>query len=376
MSDAISRKISECLQDWPVPGCGRNLLDGGGMLSACELGDDGLRVQLQLAFPAADIADTLQQQLVAKLKSLIETETVQLELQWKIGRARTQGKLRSLPEVGNIIAVGSAKGGVGKSTVAVNIALALRSQGARVGILDADIHGPSQQLMLGVAPEQRPQTVAPNSIIPMEAHGIQSISMGFLLGEKQPLVWRGPMVSGALQQLLGQTLWKELDYLIIDMPPGTGDIQLTLAQKVPVSGAVIVTTPQQVALADARRTVAMFRKVEVGVLGIVENMSSYLCPHCGAEELLFDSGGGKSLAAEVGVPLLGSMPLDIGIRRLADEGRPIVVAQPESTVAERFRSIARSIALELALRPAEQPGLLNVVDITDAMSNSRKKGGQ
>ena len=186
-----------------MPGCGRNLLDGGGMLSACELGDDGLRVQLQLAFPAADIADTLQQQLTAKLKSLIETETVQLEIQWKIGRARTQGKLRSLPEVGNIIAVGSAKGGVGKSTVAVNIALALRSQGARVGILDADIHGPSQQVMLGVDPEQRPQTVAPNSIIPMEAHGIQSISMGFLLGEKQPLVWRGPMVSGALPTTAG-----------------------------------------------------------------------------------------------------------------------------------------------------------------------------
>jgi ATP-binding protein involved in chromosome partitioning len=253
--------------------------------------------------------------------------------------------------------VASGKGGVGKSTTAVNIALALAAEGARVGILDADIYGPSQALMLGVA-NLRPEMHSPNKMKPIIAHGLQMISMGNLVTENTPVVWRGPMVSGALQQLLNQTQWDEVDYLIVDMPPGTGDIQLTLSQAVPVSGAVIVTTPQDIALLDARKGIEMFRKVNIPVLGVVENMALHICSNCGHEEAIFGNAGGERLAAQYNVELLGRLPLQMSICEQTDSGKPPVVAEPDSAVARIYREIAVKIAAllwEKSLRGAGAP---------------------
>jgi ATP-binding protein involved in chromosome partitioning len=243
--------------------------------------------------------------------------------------------------------VASGKGGVGKSTVAANLALALALDGARVGLLDADIYGPSQPRMLGLT-GQRPTTVDGRRLRPLEAHGIKAMSIGFLIDEEQPMVWRGPMVTQALSQLLGETDWGELDYLVVDMPPGTGDIQLTLSQRVPVSGAVIVTTPQDIALADARKGLRMFQKVSVPVLGIVENMSTHICSHCGHAEAIFGEGGGRQMAAQYGVDLLGELPLDIRIREQTDGGRPTVVAEPDGDLARAYRDMARRTAARLS----------------------------
>jgi ATP-binding protein involved in chromosome partitioning len=251
--------------------------------------------------------------------------------------------------VRNIIAIASGKGGVGKSTTAVNLALALSREGASVGILDADIYGPSIPLMLGVSNE-RPSSEDGQSMIPLRAHGLQVMSIGFLIDPDQPMVWRGPMVTQALNQMLQQTQWDDLDYLIVDMPPGTGDIQLTLSQQVPVSGAVIVTTPQDIALLDARKGLQMFRKVNVPVLGVVENMSTHLCTNCGYEEPLFGSGGGARMAAEYDVELLGQLPLDLRIREQTDGGRPSVVAEPEEAPAEAYLKTARKMAARLAMQ--------------------------
>jgi ATP-binding protein involved in chromosome partitioning len=258
-----------------------------------------------------------------------------------------QGALTPIPSVRNIVAVASGKGGVGKSTVAVNLALALAAEGASVGILDADIYGPSQPLMLGLQ-GQRPQSSDGKSLEPMVAHGIQAMSIGFLIDLDQPMVWRGPMVTQALEQLLRDTRWRDLDYLVVDMPPGTGDIQLTLAQKVPVTGAVIVTTPQDIALLDARKGLKMFEKVNIPILGIVENMAVHICSQCGHEEHIFGAGGGQRMAAEYGVTLLGSLPLDLRIREQADSGNPTVVADPGSRAAEVYREIARKAAAKIA----------------------------
>ena len=260
-----------------------------------------------------------------------------------------QQSLPNMQNVKSIIAVASGKGGVGKSTTAVNLALALQAEGARVGLLDADIYGPSLPLMLGVPEGQRPAQRGSQMLEPIIAHGLQTMSIGYLLTENTPVVWRGPMVSGALQQLLNQTAWDDLDYLIIDMPPGTGDIQLTLAQKVPVSGAVIVTTPQDIALLDAKKGIEMFRKVDVPVLGIVENMAVHICTSCGHTDHLFGSGGGEKIAQEYGVPLLGSLPLARSIREQADGGNPTVAAEPDSAVTKIYREIARRVIAQLAL---------------------------
>jgi ATP-binding protein involved in chromosome partitioning len=268
-------------------------------------------------------------------------------LDWSVETHAVQQGLKPLPGVGNLIAVASGKGGVGKSTVASNLALGLAREGARVGILDADIYGPSQPRILGLLGE-RPESADGKTIAPLRAHGIVAMSIGFLVDEKQPMAWRGPMVTSALNQLLTQTLWGELDYLFIDMPPGTGDIQLTLAQRVPVSGAVIVTTPQDIALADARKGLEMFRKVNVPVLGVIENMGVHICDHCGHEESIFGADGGARLAADYGLPLLGRLPLQREIREHTDGGAPTVVADPDSPAALRFIEVAGRTAGALA----------------------------
>jgi ATP-binding protein involved in chromosome partitioning len=273
---------------------------------------------------------------------------------------------QSIPGVINIIAVASGKGGVGKSTTAVNLALALAAEGARVGILDADIYGPSQPQMLGVG-QQRPKIIGEQGqqkMVPIEAHGIQSISMGYLVTEETPMLWRGPMATGALQQLLMQTAWDNLDYLIIDMPPGTGDIQITLAQKVPVTGAVIVTTPQDIALLDAKKGIEMFRKVNVPVLGVVENMAVHICSNCGHAEHIFGEGGGERIARAYQTQLLGSLPLDLSICTQADAGKPSVAADPNSAISHRYREIARKL-LVIVAQQQESGGDLPPIEFSD-----------
>lgn len=256
---------------------------------------------------------------------------------------------QALTGVKHIIAVASGKGGVGKSTTAANLALALAQEGAQVGLLDADIYGPSQGIMFGLSGKQRPEVRDGKFFVPLKAHGVSLMSMAFLADENTPVVWRGPMVSGALLQLLTQTAWDALDYLVVDMPPGTGDIQLTLAQKVPVSGAVIVTTPQDLALLDAKKGVEMFRKVNIPVLGVVENMATHQCSRCGHIEPIFGEGGGERLAAQYGVNLLASLPLAMSIREQADGGRPTVIAEPDSEIARIYQQMARCVSARLAL---------------------------
>ena len=260
-----------------------------------------------------------------------------------------QPNLTPNPRVRNVIAVGSGKGGVGKSTTSVNLALALQAQGARVGILDADVYGPSIPAMLGLS--GKPESPDNKSIEPMRAFGVEAMSIGFLVDADMPMIWRGPMATSALTQLFNDTRWGDLDYLLVDLPPGTGDIQLTLAQKIPVAGAVIVTTPQDIATLDAKKALKMFQKVEVPVLGIIENMALHVCSNCGHEEHLFGEGGGQRMAAQYGVPLLGSLPLDISIREQGDAGRPVVVSAPDSAVAEAYRQAARALVTQLELRP-------------------------
>ncbi|MCR6495828.1 iron-sulfur cluster carrier protein ApbC [Thermomonas sp. S9] len=267
-----------------------------------------------------------------------------------------QGELKPLANVRNIIAVGSGKGGVGKSTVAVNLALALAGEGLRVGVLDADIYGPSVPLMLGLS--GRPESPDGKTILPPRAHGVQAVSIGLLVDQDAPMIWRGPMVTQALTQLLQQTAWDDLDVLVVDLPPGTGDIQLTLAQKIPVAGAVIVTTPQEVATLDARRALMMFRKVGIAVLGLVENMAIHVCSQCGHAEHVFGAGGGERMAAQYEVPLLGALPLAAAIREQGDAGVPIVAAQPQSQPAQAYRAAARALLEQLAQRPVVRSGIL------------------
>lgn len=282
--------------------------------------------------------------------------------------AFTQGGVspQSIPQVKNIIAVASGKGGVGKSTTAVNLALALAAEGARVGILDADIYGPSQPHLLGIG-QRRPEIVGERGkeqMVPIVAYGIQSISMGYLVTEETPMLWRGPMATGALQQLLMQTRWDNLDYLIIDMPPGTGDIQITLAQKVPVTGAVIVTTPQDIALLDAKKGIEMFRKVNVPVFGVVENMAVHVCSNCGHEEHIFGAGGGERIARDYQTELLGALPLDLSIRADADAGKPSVAANPDSAIAQHYRAIARKLMANVDLHNAQAANIPDI-EISD-----------
>ncbi|MBA56073.1 MAG: iron-sulfur cluster carrier protein ApbC [Pseudomonadales bacterium] len=314
---------------------------------------DTLKVVLCFGYPLEQARATLQPVLEGMMASL--GEKLELVLNWEVKPAQNK-PLDGVGKVKNIIAVSSGKGGVGKSTTAVNLALALAAEGARVGMLDADIYGPSQSLMLGVPAGTRPAIEQEKFFVPVPALGLQSISMGYLTTDDTPMVWRGPMASGALQQLLKQTLWDDLDYLIVDMPPGTGDIQLTLSQQVPVAGAVVVTTPQDIALLDAKKGVEMFRKVHVPVLGVVENMATHICSQCGHEEHIFGEGGGERMAKEYEVPVLGSLPLSLSIREQADGGKPTVAAEPDSEISAQYHQIARRAAGALAKMARESGG--------------------
>jgi ATP-binding protein involved in chromosome partitioning len=300
-----------------------------------------------LRLPVEGIRAALTGALQAAVAALPGIERAEVEVAAKIPAQSVQHNLKPMPGVANIVAVASGKGGVGKSTTAVNLALALAAEGARVGILDADIYGPSIPLMLGLEGES-PVTEDGKHLEPLEAHGLQAMSIGFLVDAAQPMAWRGPMVTQALNQLLSQTRWRDLDYLIVDMPPGTGDIQLTLSQRVPVAGAVVVTTPQDIALADARKGLEMFRKVSVNVLGIVENMSTHICSRCGHEERIFGAEGGRRLSAETDTELLGELPLDLSIREDADGGTPSVAARPDGPIAAAYREAALRAAAALA----------------------------
>lgn len=317
-------------------------------VKAINIEDGKIALGIDLGFPVNGYRETLIAALRERLMALPGVSAVDIQLDSKIVSHEVQKGLKPLPGVKNIIAVASGKGGVGKSTTAVNLALALSAEGARVGVLDADIYGPSQPRMLGAT--DRPESPDGKSLNPVLSHGVQSMSIGYLVEEETPMVWRGPMVTQALEQLLRDTRWQELDYLVIDLPPGTGDTQLTLSQKVPVSGAIIVTTPQDIALLDARRGLKMFEKVAVPVLGIVENMSIHICSKCGHEEHIFGEGGGQRMAEQYKVPFLGALPLDIRIRKETDSGQPTVAAEPDSRIAGLYRDIARRTAARLSLQ--------------------------
>ena len=326
-----------------------------GALRELSAAPEGYTARIVLGYPTGGYREELAAAIGAHVVAAGLTAPVRLAVETQIRAHAVQRPLQPLPEVKNIVAVASGKGGVGKSTVAVNLALAWAAQGAQVGILDADIYGPSQPLMLGLEGEH-PASPDGKHIVPLSKYGVAAMSIGFLVDAEQPMVWRGPMVTQALTQLLSQTRWGALDYLVVDLPPGTGDIQLTLAQRVPVAGAVIVTTPQDIALSDARKGLKMFEKVSVPVLGIVENMSLYVCAHCGHTEHIFGAGGGARMAEQYGVHLLGELPLDSRIREEADGGRPTVVAEPDSPRAQAYLRMARRTAGALAVRPIDRSG--------------------
>ncbi|MGH8221219.1 MAG: iron-sulfur cluster carrier protein ApbC [Steroidobacteraceae bacterium] len=324
-------------------------LGAAGALEALDTAGGRYVARLRFGFPVGGYRQEIEPALREHLREQGLTSELDVQVESRIEAHAVQRTLKPLASVKNIVAVASAKGGVGKSTVAVNLALAWAAQGARVGVLDADIYGPSQPLMLGLA-GQRPSTPDGKHIEPLRSHGIAAMSIGFLVDAEQPMVWRGPMVTQALTQLLADTSWGDLDYLVVDMPPGTGDIQLTLAQRVPVAGAVIVTTPQDIALADARKGLKMFEKVSVPVLGVVENMSVHVCSRCGNVEHIFGAGGGARMAEQYGVRLLGELPLDVRVREEADGGRPTVAAAPAAPHAQPYFQMARRTAAELAKR--------------------------
>jgi ATP-binding protein involved in chromosome partitioning len=337
--------IQNALKSVIDPNTGKDLISSK---SAKNIKVDGAAVSLDvvLAYPAKSQIDLIRKLVITALREVSGVKNVSTNVTMNIVAHTVQRGVKLMPNVKNIIAVSSGKGGVGKSTTAVNLALALAAEGATVGILDADIYGPSQPMMLGIT--GRPESIAENTIEPMEGHGLQASSIGFLIDTDSPMVWRGPMVTSALEQLLRQTNWRDVDYLIVDMPPGTGDIQLTLSQKVPVTGAVIVTTPQDIALLDARKGLKMFEKVGIPIIGIVENMSIYICPNCDHQEHIFGQGGGQKMCNDYGVDFLGSLPLNLSIREQADSGRPTVVADPDGAISAIYKGIARKIAIQVA----------------------------
>jgi ATP-binding protein involved in chromosome partitioning len=339
---AIKQYIDPCLQqDLVSAKCIKNIAIDG----------DKAVVDVVLGFPAKGHEAELVSGVEEQVTGIDGVSSATVNVSTKIEPHTAQKGVKPIKGVKNIIAIASGKGGVGKSTTAVNLALALKAEGATVGILDADIYGPSQPRMLGVS--DKPQSPDGKTLSPLMGHGIQSMSIGYLIEEETPMIWRGPMVTQALEQLLNDTDWQDVDYLIIDLPPGTGDIQLTLAQKVPVSGALIITTPQDIALLDARKALKMFEKVDVRVLGIVENMSIHICSECGHEEHIFGKGGGQSMSEEYDVDFVGALPLDKQIREEVDNGNPTVVADPDGRITQIYREIARRVAAKLSLQAKE-----------------------
>ncbi|MDX9740555.1 MAG: iron-sulfur cluster carrier protein ApbC [Gammaproteobacteria bacterium] len=347
MSGITQQEIEAAIATYTDPYLGTDLVQAKVVR---EIGVDGTRVRVRIepGFPMRGYEEALRAALSQRIAAVAGVGEVEVNITPRIVSHAVQQGVKPIPQVKNIIAVASGKGGVGKSTTTANLALALAAEGATVGVLDADIYGPSQPRMLGA--QTRPESRDGHSMEPVIAHGIQSMSIGYLIEEDTPMIWRGPMVTQALEQLLRETRWQGLDYLVIDLPPGTGDVQLTLAQRIPVSGAVIVTTPQDIALLDARKALKMFEKVRVPVLGVMENMSIHVCSQCGHQEAIFGEGGGERMAADYGVELLGRLPLDRRIRENADGGHPSVIADPEGAIAASYREIARRVAARLSLQ--------------------------
>lgn len=346
MTEITRESIELQLKNYVEPCLGKDLISAG-VVKNIEVKGTDVEINLNLGFPADGYHANLSQALQGELAKVSGIGNVSVQIGTNITAHSVQKGVQTLPNIKNTIAIASGKGGVGKSTTAINLALALQAEGATVGILDADIYGPSQPRMLGCS--GKPESPDGKSIEPKVAYNIQSMSIGYLIDEDTPMIWRGPMVTGALEQLLGDTNWNNLDYLIIDLPPGTGDIQLTLCQKIPVSAAIIVTTPQDIALLDARKALKMFEKVDVPVLGIIENMSTHICSQCGHEEHIFGAGGGDQMAKQYDVDLLGSLPLDIRIREGLDHGKPTVAIEPESDISMLYREIARKSSAKLSL---------------------------
>ncbi|MEZ5456438.1 MAG: iron-sulfur cluster carrier protein ApbC [Lysobacteraceae bacterium] len=337
------RDLLRCYVD-PVSGA-----DGAALSKAIGVDGDRIVVELELPYPASSCHQEIEHQVRRLLESSPQVNTATVRVRSRALSHQVREGLAPLDGVRNILAVASGKGGVGKSTTAINLAMALQREGARVGVIDADIYGPSVPRMLGL--QGKPESPDGKRILPMRAHGLQAMSIGCLIEEDAPMIWRGPMVTQALMQLLNDTAWQDLDYLIVDLPPGTGDIQLTLCQKVPLTAAIIVTTPQDIALLDARKALRMFQKVEIPVLGVIENMALHVCSNCGHTEHVFGEGGGQRMAEQYDVALLGSLPLDRRIREQADGGEPMVLAEPQSDVALRYGEIARKTAALLSRRP-------------------------
>ena len=343
----IESALLAALQTVVDPNTGQDLVSTR-QLKNLRIDGADVSFDVQLGYPARSQLPALRSALIAAARGVPGVGNVSVNLGWKVIAHEVQRGVALLPNVKNIVAVASGKGGVGKSTTAVNLALALAAEGAAVGILDADIYGPSQPMMMGI--EGRPESSDGKTMQPMRNHGVEVMSIGFLIDADNPMIWRGPMVTQALEQLLRQTNWGELDYLIVDMPPGTGDIALTLSQRVPLTGAVIVTTPQDIALLDAKKGLKMFEKVGVPILGLVENMAVYVCPNCGHSEHIFGADGGRKMAAEYGVDYLGALPLNLSIREQADSGQATVVAEPEGEIAGLYKSMARRVAVKIAQR--------------------------
>ncbi len=347
-------QIEQLLRDNPDPYLGTDLISAG-IVKNLEIEGDSVTLNLQFGFPVVAYELTLRPQLTQLIQQVAGVNKLEITIDSKIVAHAVQKTARGLTGVKNVIAIASGKGGVGKSTTAANLALALQAEGAVAGILDADIYGPSQVRMMGMS--GNPEATENKKLAPKRPYGVQAMSIGLLIEEDTAMIWRGPMVTQALQQLLNDTDWDDLDYLIIDLPPGTGDVQLTLCQQIPVAGAVVVTTPQDIALLDARKAIKMFDKVEVPVLGIVENMSMHICSQCGHTEHIFGEGGGKQMADDYSVELLGSLPLERSIREQVDSGAPTVVSDPDSMAATTYREIARKIAAKLSLRGKDYSGV-------------------
>jgi ATP-binding protein involved in chromosome partitioning len=341
------QSVKEALQRVIDPNTGRDFVTSKAIKNL-TVSDGDVAFDVELGYPAKSQIPGFRKELIAAAKSVAGVANVSVNISMKIVPHAVQRGVALLPKVKNIVAVASGKGGVGKSTTAVNLALALAAEGASVGLLDADIYGPSIPMMMGI--DGRPESEDGQTMEPMENYGVQVMSIGFLVAQDEAMIWRGPMATQALEQLLRQTNWKDLDYLIVDMPPGTGDIQLTLSQRVPMTGAVVVTTPQDIALLDAKKGIKMFEKVGVPILGIVENMAVHVCSNCGHVEHIFGADGGKKMAAEYSMDYLGALPLAMQIRQQADSGKPTVVSDPDSEVAGLYKAVARKVALAIAAK--------------------------